>query len=277
MGYKSRLVKKILIHSTLFTLSILIAIPFIWMISTSFKNIEEVLSLPPTWIPKRWVFRNYLDAVRFVPLGRFFLNSVVVSSITVISQLTVCSMSAYAFSILKFKGRDILFFILLSTMAIPGEITLIPTFLLIRNIGWMNTYQGIVAPSLVSVFGIFLLRQFFMGIPKELEEAGRIDGITDFGLLIKIILPLSKPALATLSLFAFLDSWNSYMWPLIVTNRIEMRLVQVGLRYFINDELGNNWGGLMAISTLIIIPTLIVFLLSQRYFIEGIKTSGIRG
>lgn len=277
MRYKERLARKIMIHFVLLTLSILIAIPFLWMISTSFKSIEEVLSLPPTWIPKRWVFRNYLDAIKLVPLGRFFLNSIIVSSITVISQLTVCSMSAYAFSILKFKGRDTLFFILISTMAIPREITLIPAFLLIRNIGWINTYQGIVAPSLVSVFGIFLLRQFFMGIPKELEEASRIDGITDFGLLTKIIIPLSKPALATLSLFAFLDSWNSYMWPLIVTNRVEMRLVQVGLRYFINDELGNNWGGLMAVSTLIIIPTVVVFLFSQRYFIEGIKTSGIRG
>ncbi|MFQ6617999.1 MAG: carbohydrate ABC transporter permease [Fidelibacterota bacterium] len=264
------------IYIFLLLLALSMLIPFIWMISTSFMDDLEIYSYPPKFIPQKFLWRNYLEAMTILPFKRFFLNSVIISAGAVLGQLLFCSLAAYAFARLRFRWRDKIFALYLSTMMIPGIITLIPAFLIINAFGWMNTYWALITPMVTSVWGIFLLRQFFMTLPRELEDAAKIDGASEFTIYWRIVLPLSKPALATLAIFSFMGSWKDFLWPLIVTNKMEMRPVEVGIAMF-HSIYSTNWPYQMAAAVVVMIPIVIVFFMAQRYFIKGITLTGLKG
>jgi multiple sugar transport system permease protein len=210
------------------------------------------------------------------PFGRFFINNVIVAGIVVAGQLLFCSMAAYAFARLHFRHRDRIFGLYLGTMMIPAIVTIIPAFLIINTFGWMNTYMALFAPTISSVWGIFLLRQFFQTIPRDLEDAARVDGASEFTIFWKVILPLSKPALATLAIFAFMSTWKDFLWPLIVTNRTDMRTVEIGIANFSNMY-ATDWPHQMAAAVIVMLPIIIFFFIAQRYFVRGITFTGMKG
>jgi len=249
--------------------------PFLWGISTSLKDMREVLANPFQLIPKQITVINYKNVVRSIPIVRFFINSLIVSLTITASQLFTCSLSAYAFARLKFPMREPLFYILLGTMMIPQHVIMIPVYIILNFFRLIDTYAAMIVPFLSSAFGTFLLRQYFMSIPKELEEAATLDGCGHLCFLFKIMLPIAKPILATLAIFSFMWSWNNYIWPLIVTNRIEIRTLQYGLAMF-KEEGGINWGQLMAGTTIATIPLLVIFLIAQKQFIKGITLTGLK-
>lgn len=267
--------KKVLIHVCIYALAFITLAPFIWMILTSLKDMKDIFVFPPKWLPTEFHFDNYEKVFEAAPFGRYYANSLFVAIAVTIGQLITCSMAAFAFARLRFRGRNILFFIFLGTMMIPYNVTMIPSFMVLYWLGWIDSYQALIVPGLASAFGVFLLRQFFMTIPKELEEAAYIDGATKFGVLRKIIIPLSKPALAALAVFTFMGVFNDFIWALIVINSEDMRTVQLGLSVFRSRYL-TQWDLLMAGSVTAVIPILIVFFFAQRYFIQGIALSGLK-
>ncbi|CAN5644919.1 carbohydrate ABC transporter permease [soil metagenome] len=268
---------RLLIHVILVMLAFSMLAPFLWMISTSLKVRGEVFTVPLEWIPRSLHFENYPNALNAAPFPRFFLNRLISGVSIVLGRLVFCSMGAYAFARLRWPGRDTVFLAYLSTMMIPGQVTLIPSFLIIHWLGWMNTYYALIVPGFASAFGTFLLRQFFLTIPSELEDAARIDGCNRLLILRHVILPLSKQALAVLSLFTFMEAWNEFLWPLLVTNSDSMRTVQVGLSVFKDQFYIIQWPELMAGTTVVTLPVIIVYLLAQNYLIEGIAMSGLKG
>lgn len=268
--------KKILMHVIIYALAIVTVAPFIWMLLTSVKGMEEIFTYPPKWIPSEIHLENYKEAFQAAPFGHYYLNSLAVAITVTIGQLITCSMAAYAFARLEFWGRDVLFYIFLGTMMIPYQVTMIPSFMVLHWLGWVDTYKALIVPGLASAFGTFLLRQFFLTIPKELEEAAYIDGCSRFKVLWRIIIPLSKPALASLGIFTFMAAFNNFMWPLIVTNSEALRTVPLGLAIF-RDRYLTDWDLLMAGSVTATLPILIVFFFAQKYFIKGITLSGIKG
>jgi len=251
-------------------------IPFLWMLSTSLKNNQQAYVFPPIWIPDPIVFENYRTVWEALPFDRFLLNSTIVAVLVTLGQLATCSMGAFAFARLRFPGRDKLFLIYLATMMVPFHVTMIPVFILVRSLKWLDTYQGLIIPSLFSAYGTFLLRQFFRSIPTELEDAARIDGCSYWRVFWNIILPLSKPALATLGIFVFMWSWNNFLWPLLITNTLEMKTLPLGLSYFLG-QFTVYWNLLMAGTTIALVPVLVVFFFAQRYFVEGITLTGLKG
>jgi len=272
----SRLLGHALAYALMIAGAVVTLLPFLWMVSTSLNELENVGSLPPQWIPDPVVLHNYGDVWDQLPFGNFLFNSTYITLLNVIGQLLVCSLSAYAFARLEFRGRDKLFYLYLATMMIPGQVTLIPAFVLMRWLSWIDSPLALIVPGLGSAFGIFLLRQFFLTIPKELEDAARIDGYGLWGIYWHIILPLSRPALATLAVFTFLGSWNDFLWPFVVINTPERMTLPVGLS-FLSQNHSTQWPQLMAGSTMSLIPVVLVFLLAQRYFVEGITVTGLKG
>jgi len=271
-----RIVLRTLVYVVMSLGAVIALLPFLWMVSTSLKDVQDVVTLPPQWIPNPPVTHTYPDVWNELPFANFFINSTYITLASVVGQLLVCSLSAYAFARLEFRGRDKLFYLYLATMMIPGQVTLIPAFILMGWLHWIDTAWALIVPGLGSAFGIFLLRQFFLTIPRELEDAAKIDGYGLFGIYWRIILPLSKPALATLAVFTFLGSWNDFLWPFVVINTPENMTLPVGLS-FLQQNYTTQWPQLMAGSTMSLIPVVIVFLLAQRYFVEGITMTGLKG
>jgi len=257
--------------------AIVVIMPYVWMISTSLKSTAEIFTYPPTWIPREWHFRNYVDAWHAAPFGRYFFNSVFVAVAVTVGQLVTCSLAAYAFARMEFKGKNIAFAVFLSTTMISTQVTLIPSYLVLKELDWLDTYMALIMPFLASAFGIFMLRQAFMAIPKDLEDAAKMDGCGRLRFLVQIILPLTKPMLAAQALFAFMGNWNSYLWPLIVTTSRSLRTLQIGLRYFVGQEGGTQWGIFMAATVFVSVPVVLFYLLVQKSFVEGVTMSGIRG
>jgi multiple sugar transport system permease protein len=274
-------IKKLIAYIFLTLFGISMVLPFIWMVSTSLKLPEEVFTEDPmqfkTWIPENFVWQNYVEVFKVIPFFRFYLNSMIVAIFVTLGIVVTSSFSGYAFARLKFPGRDKLFFAYIATMMIPGAVTIIPVFILMRIMGWIDTYKALIIPAMFTAYGTFMLRQFFMTLPQELEDAAKIDGCGFFGIYWRIILPLSKPALATLTVFMFIGNWQSFLWPLLVTNSIDMYTLPIGLSYFQSQYYLVNWTLLMAASTMAIVPVIIIFLFAQRFFIEGIKLTGIKG
>ncbi len=267
---------RVLNYIFLLLLAASMLIPFLWMISTSLMGELEVYQFPPKFFPSQFHWSNFTEALTLQPFGRFFLNTLVVASVSVLGQLLFCSMAAYAFARLRFPWRNKVFSVYLGTMMIPAIVTIIPSFLLINSFGWMNTYWGLFSPTISSVWGIFLLRQFFLTIPRDLEDAARVDGASELTIFWRIVLPLSKPALATLAIFAFMGSWKDFLWPLIVTNRIDMRTVEVGIANF-STLYQTDWPHQMAAAVVVMLPIIIVFSFAQKYFVRGITMTGIKG
>lgn len=248
--------------------------PFLWMLSTSLMGQLEVFGsrsvLPET---PRW--RNYPEALTAQPFARYFVNSLVFATAVVAGQLVTSATAGYAFARLSFRGNRTVFMLFLSTMMVPAVIVLIPRFLLVDALGWIDTYRGLVSTELVSVWGIFLMRQFFLTLPGELEDAARVDGAGPFRIFWSIALPLAGPALATLGLFAFVDAWKNFLWPLLVTRSLEMRVVEVGVAAF-HSTYEVHWPYQMAAGVVAVLPIAILFLFTQRYFVRGIQMEGIR-
>lgn len=254
-----------------------VMLPFIWMISTSLKGQKEVFTYPPTWLPKEWRWQNYIDAWRGAMFSRYFFNSVFVAVAVTLGQIITCSMAAYAFARMRFKGKDLVFALFLSTTMISTQVTLVPSYLVMKTLGWLDSYKALIVPFLTSPFAIFIMRQSFMTIPRELEEAARLDGCGRVRFLVQILLPLSKPVIAAQALFAFMGNWNSYMWPLIITTSKELRTLQIGLRYFVSQEGGTQWGLFMAAAVLVSLPVIVIYFTVQKQFVEGIATTGLKG
>jgi ABC-type glycerol-3-phosphate transport system permease component len=268
----------IVVQISLLTLGILISLPIFIALFTSFKVPSQVVTFPPQLIPREWTLENYRIAFETTPFGRYIFNSVVQSSVITAMQVIFSVLAAYAFSILEFPGRDTLFYLVLGSLMVPFELVFIPNFVLVSNLGWANTYIGLTAPFLVSAFGVFLLRQFFLTVPKEYRDSSKIDGAGNWRFLWQILVPLSKGSIGAFAIFAFLSAWNQYLWPLIITSSQEMRTLQIGIRFFMsqNDQ-GSDWGAVMAGSMIAIVPALIVFLLAQKQLVRGITMSGLKG
>jgi multiple sugar transport system permease protein len=250
--------------------------PFLWMLSTALKPNAEVFQFPPRLLGSSIEWSNFAGAWNFVPFGRFMFNGLFVSMVGTLLVLFTSILSAYAFARLQFWRREQLFLIYLGTLMIPQEVTVVPLFLLMKSFGWVNTYQALILPSAFTAFGTFLLRQFFLTIPRDFEEAARIDGATRWQILWNVIVPMAKPAIAVLALFSFIGYWNNFLWPLIVGNTREMATVPVGLNLF-NGQHGTEWNYMMAASTISIVPTAILTIALQKYIIEGISISGFGG
>ena len=252
-----------------------IAVPYIWMILSSFREGQDIF-VKGSWIPDTWRWQNYPEAMEMAPFGRFFINSIVTSLLTVMAQLITCPMAAFAFAKLNFRSKNILFTIFLCTMMVPSESTIIANYLTMASFHLTNTYFAIIAPSLTSMFAIFLLRQFFMTIPDALIDAARIDGAGTFQIFTRILLPLAGSAIATIVIFGFVGSWNAYLWPTLVTSDTEMRTIQTGLRYMVDPDLGSEWPKILAASTVIILPVMALFVSLQKYFVQGITKVGLK-
>lgn len=249
--------------------------PFAVMLSTSLMDEFEVFRLPPPLLPAAPQWRNYPAALTALPFARFFLNTFVFAGWVVLGQLATSAAAGYAFARLEFPGRRRLFAATLALLMVPGVVLLIPRFLLLHRLGWVDTVHGLVSTELVSVWGIFLLRQAFQAVPRELEDAARLDGAGEFAIFRHVALPAVRPALATLGLFAFVDAWKSYLWPLIATRSLDRRTVEVGVAAF-HGFYASNWPFQMAAAVAAALPLLLVFLLAQRYFIRGIQLTGFR-
>jgi multiple sugar transport system permease protein len=272
---KRKIARKTLAYLALALLAALALIPFLWMLSTSLKSLDEVFLFPPKWIPSKVHFENYASLWRDFPMSTWIFNSLKVTLSVTIGVLITSSMAAYAFSRINFPGRNFLFYVYLAALMVPGWVMLVPNFVLMRKLGWIDTHWALIIPAIAQPFGTFLLRQFFMTIPKELEEAARVDGAGHFQIFTKVILPLAKPALATLFVFQFLAIWNEFLWPLIVLNSPDKFTVPLGLGY-LNTAHSTDWTRLMAGSLILMLPVIILFVVAQRYYVRGIALTGIK-
>jgi multiple sugar transport system permease protein len=273
-------ISTILIQGTIILLSIVVMIPFGWMISTALKPIEQVFEFPPSWIPKPTMWENFWVGWTHVPMTRYLLNTLYITAVAIVGVLGSSSLVAYGFARLRAPGKEVIFLLLLSTMMLPQQVTLIPNFLLFKWLGWLNTYNPLLVPAFTAApFFVFLLRQFYMTIPIELDEAARIDGCSTLGIFWRIIIPLSKPAIATVAIFVFFNRWNSFLWPLIYLRSPEKYTLAVGLSFFHSQQgqMLTYWNWLMAVTLLVAIPPLFVFFFAQRYFVQGIALTGIKG
>jgi multiple sugar transport system permease protein len=263
-------------HLVLMPLSAVMLLPLAWMLLTSIQTVSETRHFPPQLVPSGIHWRNYPDAWNAAPFGRFFINSLVVTLSSVAGNLVLCSLAGYAFARIRFFGRDVLFVALLATLMVPFQVTMIPTFLIVKHLGLVNSLGALIVPNLVTPFGIFLLRQFFRTLPIELEEAARIDGCSRLGVLMRVVLPLSLPALATLGIVTFLWTWNDFLWPLIVISSTNESTVQLGLASFQGAH-QTDWTLLMAGNVMALAPMLIVFVVAQRWFVQSLAASGVKG
>lgn len=270
-----RLPSRLLVHLALGAGAVVVLVPFLWMLTTSLKP-PRAVHLPPYIFPIHLRWENYLEAWRADDFARFYLNSAVMAAGIVGGQLLFASLAGYAFARLRFPGRGVLFGAVLATMMVPFYVTLIPSYLIVRWLGWLDAYPALIVPRLVSAFGIFLFRQFYLSLPAELEEAALVDGASRLRIWWSVALPHSLPALATLGIFSFLFSWNDFLWPLIVTTSPEMRTVQLGLAMF-SGRYGTRWTLLAAGSVTATLPAILAFLVGQRWLVRGISLGGVKG
>jgi len=264
------------LHLLLIVGSLVMLLPFFWMLSTSFKQSSELFTYPPTWIPENIEFANYTDALTSMPFDRFYFNSFFVATTVTIIQILTSSLAAFAFARLKFKGRDTIFVLYIAALMIPFPVLLVPNFIIVNRLDWLDTYWALIIPPAFSAFSTFLLRQHFKTLPMDLDEAARIDGATSFRIWWSVILPMSKTAIAAISILIFLGSWNDFLWPLVVTNSDEMQTVPVGLNSF-QGQYGVRWNLLMAAAVVAMVPVITVYAFAQKWFIKGITMSGMGG
>lgn len=278
------------VYVLLVAIAVVMAAPFAWMLLSSFKPNQELFAYPPVWIPTKVTFEHFVNAFKYTNFARYFFNSAVVSVTATLLNLFFCSLAGYSFARLDFPGKSLIFFAVLATMMIPVYVTLIPLFILVKRFplaggnnllgqngtGLINTYWGLILPYIVSVFGVFLTRQFFSSIPTELNDAARVDGASEFAIYSRIYLPLSRPVLATLAIFSFTGVWDDFLWPLVITNSEHMRTVQLGLQIFRSQFLV-DWGPLMAATLVVTLPVLLIFIFNQRHFVKGVATTGLKG
>ncbi len=253
-------------------------VPIVWMVSTSIKPSSAILTLPPRLVPERPTLQPYVEVARSFPMVRVFVNSLVVAALTTAGQLVLSSMAGYAFARFSFRGRDTLFFVFLATLMVPFVVTVTPLFIIVRNLGWTNSYAGLIVPPMFSAFGTFLMRQFFLDVPRELEEAAVLDGASTITTFVRVIVPLAGPAFATLGIFSFMASWNNFLWPLLIVSdpqRMTLPLALATLQGLYPGQ--TQWNLVMAGTVISVVPMILVFLLAQRWVIQGITASGLKG
>jgi ABC-type glycerol-3-phosphate transport system permease component len=267
------------VHLALLIIGWIIVLPVVIAIFMSFTPLREILGrADPKILPDTWTLDGYRTAFNATPFARFLLNSFVQTGIITVAQVLFSILAGYAFAMFEFRGKNLLFVVVIGSLIVPFELTFIPNFLLISDLGWANTYQGLTVPFLASAFGVFMLRQFFMSIPRDLYDAAKIDGATDWFYLWRVMVPLSKGAISAFTIFSFLSAWNQYLWPLVITNEESMRTTQIGIRFFlVNQERATDWGAIMAGAVIVMVPTLVVFLIAQKQLVKGIAASGLKG
>lgn len=265
-----------LIYALLLIAAAVAVLPIAWMVLASFKRVEDMFITPMQWLPNPWYFRAYSDAWAARDFTRYFLNSFFVAGSITAGNILLCAMAGYGLAKFKFRGRHFFFLLILSTLMLPLEVTMVPLFLIIKDLHWQNTYQGMIVPFLADAFGVFLMRQYIVGLPNELIEAARIDGMHEVGIFTRIVMPLSAPATIALAIFQFREAWDMYIWPLIIITREDLRPVTVGVALFMSNY-GTVWNQLLAVATIAMIPMVIMFFVLQRYFIRGIVLSGLKG
>lgn len=267
---------RVIIYVLLIVMAALMLVPFLWMLSASFKMNKDVFAFPIEWIPSNPRVRNYVDIWTKIPLLTFIFNTAKLTIIVTLLQLFTSSFAAYAFAKLNFKGKKTLFLGYIATIAVPWQAYMVPQFMMMRSWGLNNTHLAIICLQAFSAFGVFLMKQFYEGVPTELCEAARIDGLSEYSIWWRIMLPLSKPALSTLTIFTFVATWNDFLGPLIYLTKTELKTIQIGLRMFIS-QYSAEYGLIMAASVIALIPVLIVFLALQKYFVQGVATAGLKG
>jgi ABC-type glycerol-3-phosphate transport system permease component len=270
-------IRTIVLHLLVVLAAVTIGFPFFYMISSSFKSLAEVYSVPMVFIPAELQWENYVRVWNLLPFGRFALNSLIYTISITLGEFMMGLTAGFAFARLRFPKKDLLFFVVLLTFMIPGEITLIPRFIMLKNFHWINTYPGLIVPELSSAFATFLLREHFKSLPDELFDAAKIDGAGYFRQLIQVALPLSKPIVSTLLLLAAVSHWNAYLWPLVVTNTRDMRTLPIGIQSLRDILEFPEWQLIMAGATIVILPLVLLFLLTQKQFIEGAIQGALKG
>ncbi len=266
------------IYAALVAFTGLMALPFFWMFITALKAPAEIIQYPPAWWPREIHWENFLDAWRAAPFGRFYFNSILTATAATALQVGLAVFMAYAFAVIRFPGKSALLLIVIATMMIPDELKLIPNFMLLRKLGWIDTYWALIIPPAAHAFPVLVLYYHFKTLPKSLWEAAKLDGAGHTATLLRVALPLSKPMLIAAALVAFVGRWNDYLWPLVVTNRESMRTLPVGLAYLRDSQEGGiQWNLLMAGSLFVIMPVLILYVLGQRHFVEGITRGALKG
>ena len=274
---RRKLATAIAAHTALVALSIVFFLPFLWLLSTSLKPETQIFTFPPVWIPEPVIFDHYVTGINFIPFWSYLSNTLIYCLTAVAGTIMSSSLAAYSLARINWPGRNILFAILVCVMIVPGQVTLIPQFLIFRTLGWIDTLLPLIVPNFFGVpFFIFLLRQFFLTIPKELSEAARMDGASEWQIFWEVMMPLAKPVLATVGLFTFLNAWNDFLGPLVYLNSQTNYTLSIGLQQF-RGQYDSLWGPLMAVTTVMTIPVIIAFFFTQRLFIQGITLTGIKG
>ena len=270
------IVSRTVLYAVMVLLALTMLVPFFWMLSASLKRDIDVFIFPIVWIPKAPVWHNYISIWTRIPFVTFFLNTIKLTVIITLLQLLTSSFAAYAFAKLRFKGRNFLFLSYVATIALPWQVYMIPQFIMMRHLSLSDTHMALIIIQTFTAFGVFLMRQFYMSVPNELCDAARIDGLSEYGIYGRIMLPLSKPALATLTIFSFVFVWNDFMGPLIYLSSDKKKTIQLGLRLFI-QQYGADYAHIMAASLVSMIPVIILFVAFQRFYVQGIATSGLKG
>ena len=274
-----KILNRVLLYTVVSVLAFIFALPFLWMVSTSLKDDPQTYRVPPIWIPNPMRFANYPEALTQQPFGTFFINTLWYAIPSTIGTTISSAIVAYGFARIRWRGRNLLFFICLTTIMIPFQVRMVPLYITFKNLGWLNSYKPLIVPAFFgNVYFIFLLRQFFMTIPHELSEAAKIDGASEWKIMTRIILPLAKPALAVVALFQFMAAWDDYVGPLIYLNRTTLFPVSLGLAQF-NSAFAESlrWPYTMAASTVVVLPIIVLFFVAQRTFVEGVTITGIKG
>ena len=265
---------------------LVIGLPMFWMLSSSLKTLNEIYTFPPQWIPTNPRWSNYSEAWNAVPFGRFYINSIIITVAGASLQIINGTLCAYAFAFLKFPGKNWLFLIVLAALMVPGEVVILPNFLFFGNTvrdwfgledNWINTYQAIVLPGAATAFGTFLMRQGFMGLPRDVLDAAKVDGAGHLRTMFGIVLPMAKPIVITFAMISVVNKWNDYLWPLVITRTVEMKPITVGVRFLFDSEGNNNWGVIMAGTTFVVLPLLIVYVFAQRFIIDGLTAGATKG
>lgn len=269
-------IAKLPLYIIIIVVSLSMVLPFIWMLSASVKSEAEVFSFPIQWIPSEFFWSNYKKVWVDLPFATYYLNTIKIAVLTTLFQIITCSLAAYAFSKVRFPERDKLFFLYVATMMIPYQVMMIPQFMFMKEIGLVNSHWALILLGSFSPFGVFLFRQFFMSIPEELSEAARIDGLNEFGIYLRIIMPLMRPAIASLTIFTFMHAWNDFLGPLIYLNSDHLFTLQLGMQHF-QSEHATEYGPLMAAAVSAIVPTILIYFFAQDHFIEGISAGAVKG
>jgi multiple sugar transport system permease protein len=282
-------ISRIALNLALTIAALMMIAPFVWMLLTSLKGPADIGSYPPSFLPKHWLWGNYVDAMQAAPFLTYFKNSLLISIGHTVINLALSMMAGYALARIRFRGSTVIFMAVLATMMIPTYAKIVPQYLIAKSVpffggndwlgrggtGWLDTWWALIIPGALTPLAIFLFRQFYLTLPRELEEAARIDGMGEFGIFARVMTPLVKPAVATVALITFENSWNNFLWPLLVTTRDDLRVIQVGLAVFQQTE-GTQWAFLMAGSALATLPMIVLFLATQRYFVQGFATAGLK-